>query len=177
MAATIGAAPDVNTIRWLLESSTLDKANKVTQVDGAMVDADIESLLDCFDDCSNARAISCKVGERVVTGLKATAGSTSQNLISAYMVLSFQKTNPVNALKVVTKNFIVPAYKEVLRGPDNNPDPDTAGTGSTRARLGLMIQLLEDNLNYVGADGDNYPGGWTYAGGGFGTGNDVIDGQ
>lgn len=177
MAATIGAAPEATTVRWTLQSSTQDKANKVTKFDGAMSDADLMEMLDSFDAITNARALTCKVGERPVTGLKGSASASAQNLISAYMVLSFEKVHPLNPLETVTKNFIVPAYVEALRGAGNNPDVGTPGTGSAAAHLGRLIEHLEDNLAYQAADGDWYNGGWTYNGGGFGTGNDVIDGE
>ena len=177
MAVTLSAAPSVNTIRILNRSTTQDEAQKVFQVDGAMSDADIIDMLDQYDHLTNALIVSCKVGERTATGFKSSASSSAQNLVSAFMVLTFEKANPVNALKTVTKNFIVPAYIDSLRNSSNNPDVGTPGTGSLAARLGLLVQYLEDNLAYLGADGVQYPGGWTYAGGGFGTGNDVIDGQ
>lgn len=176
MAVTLGSAPAVNTIRIKNQSSTQDTAQKVFKVDGAMSDANIIDMLDQYDNLTNAKIVSCKVGERVATGFKSSASSSAQNLISAIMVLEFRKTDPVNSLNMVSKKFLVPAYIESLRNSSNNPDVGTAGTGSLAARLGLLVQYLEDNLDYLGADGTHYPGGWTYAGGGFATANDVIDG-
>jgi hypothetical protein len=93
------------------------------------------------------------------------------------MVLTFGRVDAVSGLNV-TKNFIIPAYVNSLAvGSPPAPDVGTPGTGSLSARLGRLVANLETYL--VGRQADNtfVAGGWTYLTGGFGTANDVIDGE
>lgn len=175
MAITLSAAPDTVFTRLVMTSVSGDQAVKNTEIDGGYDDTATIAALTALDQISNAK-FTGKVGGRTISGQKGSASSSSQNLISAFMVLNFSKVDPVNAANTVSKSYVVPAYVDTLRQTDNTPDVGTPGTGSLAAYLGTLVAWLEDNLAYLGADGTYYNGGWTYQGGGFGTGNDVIDG-
>lgn len=177
MAITLGASPDVLTLATDHQSITGDGASKRTQLDGGTSDTDITNLIEDMDSISAAKIVRANWGGRIASGMKGSAQSTSQNLISAWMQLNFSKVDPVNAAKTVVKSWSLPAYNDTLRDTDNTPTVGTPGSGSAAARLGRIVATLEDSLAYLGADGVYYNGGWTYVGGGFGTGNDVIDGE
>lgn len=177
MAITLAATPDVQSLSGSFKSVTGDEAFKRTILDGGMIDADVEQLLQFMDDLSNAQMIGWKWGDRAASGFAGSASSSSQNLVSAFMVLNFAKVHPLNASETVQKSWVLPAYLDTLRDGANQPDVGTPGTGTIQEKLGTIVALLEDNLAYKAADGAYYNGGWTYQGGGFGTGNDVIDGE
>jgi hypothetical protein len=177
MAITLAAAPDVLTLAVDFKSVSGDGASKRTQLDGAATDTNIINLLTDMDTLSNARMVRAVWGGRLAAGQKGSASSSSQNLISTWMQLNFEKVDPVNAANTVRKSWALPAYLDALVDTDFSPTVDTPGTGSNAARLGRIIDFLEDSLAYLGADGTYYNGGWTYVGGGFGTGNDVLDGE
>lgn len=177
MAIILAASPAVVPIRLVMTSVTGDQAIKNTEVDGGYTDTPTIAALTALDNISNASFVG-KIGGRIISGQKSSPVDASQSLISAFMVLNFEKTDPVNALATVSKSYTVPAYNDVLRsgGTGGQPDVATPGTGSPAAYLGTLIAWLEENLAYLGADGTYYNGGWTYVGGGFGTGADVTDG-
>lgn len=175
MAITLSAAPAVVPIRLTMTAYSGDTAIKNTEIDGGYDDTDTIAALTALDNCTNAAFVG-KVGGRVIAGQKGSAVNALQSLISAFMVLNFEKTNPVNSAETVSKSYVVPAYVDSLVGAGSAPNPTTPGTGSPSAYLATLIAYLEDNLAYLGSDGTYYNGGWTYTGGGFGTGNDVVDG-
>lgn len=178
MAIAISDTSDNVTVRMTFQSVTGDEATKVFELDGAIADADLEQLVEDIDLLSNAKITQCTVsGVRQVTGMDASASSSSQNLVSALAFLTFTKVNPLNALKTVKKTFSIPAYADGMRDTDNTVLVAAPGSGSIAARVGRVIATIEDNLEYLGADGTFYPGGFTYDGSqsGFGTVNDVID--
>jgi hypothetical protein len=175
MAITLSASPDTVFMRLVMEASSGDQAIKTTEIDGAYDDTETIAFLTALDQVSNAK-FTGKVGGRLISGQKSSAGTTSQNLISAFMVLNFSKVDPVNAAKTVSKSYVIPAYPDTLVASGYVPDVGTPGTGSLAAYLGTVVAWLEDNLAYLGNDGTYYNGGFTYQGGGFGTGNDVVDG-
>jgi len=176
MAITLATTPAVLPLAATFVSTTQDEAIKRTLLDGGISDTDVINLLTDMDACSNAKMINVNFGGRLASGQKGTASTSSQNLVSAFMQLNFEKVDPVNAAKTVRKSWALPAYADALRGSDNAPDVGTPGTGSLAERLGRIVATLEANLAFLGADGVYDNGGWTYVGGGFGTGNDIIDG-
>lgn len=177
MAITIDAAAAALTLGGTFKSTTGDEAVKRTLLDGSAADADIEQLIQDMDDLSNAKMIGWKFGGRGIHGMDSSAQTTSQNLVSAFMQLNFTQVDPVNAEKTVERHWSLPAYVDTLRGSDNLPTVATAGSGSVAAKLGRIIDFLVDALAFEAADGSIVVGGWTYVGGGFGTGADFIDGE
>jgi len=177
MAITLSAAPAVVPVRLVMLSDTGDSLIKNTEIDGGYDNTEMIAFLTALDNVSNA-SFTGKVGGRVIAGQKGSPISAMQNMISVFMVLNFEKADPLNAAAVVSKSYTVPAFKEVLRtgGSGSTPDVGTPGTGSPSEYLGTLIAFLEDNLGYLGADAAYYNGGWTYAGGAFGTGADLVDG-
>ncbi len=182
MAATISATPDSVTVRMTFQSLTGDEATKTFELDGGVTDTELQHLFDDIDALTNAKIIASSVSSvRQVTGLKSSPVSALQSLVSNIMFLTFTKANPLNAAKLVKKTFSIPAFVDatVRDDGDNSIVVAAAGTGSLPARIGRIIELLDADLEYVGADGAFYPGGWDYqsAQSGFGTVNDVIDGN
>lgn len=177
MAFAIGAAAASSAFSVEMESTTGDTVIKRTLIDGAIDDTHILQIAEDLDNVSNARMLAPKFNGRLITGQKGAAVAALQNLISTYMVLTFGRVDAISGLSV-TKNWIVPAYVNVLAvGSPPAPNVGTPGTGSLDARLGRLIANLETYL--VGRQADNtfVAGGWTYLSGGFGTANDVIDGE
>jgi len=177
MVFAIAGAASVAPLAMTLQSVTLDEAVKRTLLDGAVDDTVILEIAEDLDALTNAKMIDPKYAGREITGQKSAAVNNSQNLISAYMVLTFGKTDGISG-KAVKKNFIVPAYVDTIRtGSPPIPNVGTPGTGSLPARLARLISNLEDSLAYQQADGTYDNGGWVYLSGGFGTANDVVDGE
>ena len=177
MAFAIGATPDVGVLSMSLESTTGDHVVKRTLLDGATNDATILEIAEDLDNLTNAVMIDPKFAGRSITGQKGSAVAALQNLVSAFMVLTFGKDDAISG-KHVTKNFIVPAYvNTIATGSPPTPYFTTPGTGSLPARLARLIGNLEDNLAYKQADQTYANGGWQYEGGAFGTSNDYIDGE
>lgn len=177
MAITLEAAASAYSLGGIFKSTTGDEAQKRTLLNGAAIDADIIQLLTDMEALTNARMLKWKWAGRKVLGLSTSASTSSQNLVSAFMQLNFQQTDPVNADNTVERHWSLPAYVDTLRGSDNQPDVAAAGGGSLQAQLGRVIAFLEDNLAFEASDGTIVVGGWTYVGGGFGTGADFIDGE
>jgi hypothetical protein len=176
MAVTIAAAAAALPLGGIFRSITLDEAVKRTLIDGAATDTDLTNYVDDLDHLSNAKMIDWKFGGRLFSGMKSSAVNASQNLVSAFMVLNFEQTDPVNADKVIKRSWSLPAYDDTLRGTGNIPTITTAGTGSLAARLGRVRDFLLSSMAFEAADGSIVVGGWNYVGGGFGTGADVVDG-
>lgn len=176
MAITIAAAPDHVTLRLKLTAYTNDSAIKATPIGGAYDDTETIAALTALDNVTNAK-FEGSIAGRLISGQKGSAANASQNLISAFMQLNFEATDAVSG-DIVQRSFAVPSYKDILRsaGTDGAPDVGTPGTGSVDAYLGTLVAWLEDNMAYQQADNDWVTGGFTYTGGGFGTGADVTDG-
>lgn len=176
MAITLAAAPDHVSLRLKLTAYTNDPAVKVTPIGGAYDDTETIAALTALDNVSNAK-FEGNIAGRTIAGQKGSAVNASQNLISAFMVLNFVATDAISGDDVI-RSFSVPSYKDILRsaGTDGAPDVGTPGTGSTDAYLGTLVAWLEDNMAYQQADNAWVTGGFTYTGGGFGTGADVTDG-
>jgi len=177
MAVTIDAAAAIQPLNATFQSVTGDDAIKRTLINGAADDTDLIAYMDNLDTLSNALIFNAKFGGREFHGMKGAAVNASQNLVSAFMQLNFTQVDPINAAKTIEKAWRLPAFIEACRGSDNTPVIAAAGTGSTAARIGAVVAFLVDNLCGVDASGAPIVGGWTYAGGGFGTGADFVDGE
>lgn len=170
MAVTIGATPDTAIIRLQYEDVHGEQVIKSFEIDGAAADVDIETAMTALNAIANPGVLKAAlVPSRLMTGWS-VASAASQNSVAMIMALTFQKTDPVNANKTVYKSFIVPGWLDGLKDVDSKPVTNSAN-------LNALISFLEDNLNYVGADGTNYPGGWTYnrSRSGFGATSREID--
>lgn len=176
MAVTLDATANAQILGGIFRSVTGDEAQKRTYLNGAADDADIIQLLEDMDFCTNAGMVKWKWGGRKVLGLTTTPATTSQNLVSAFMQLNFTQVDTVNPENTVERHWSLPAYLDSLRDTDNTPTVDTPASTNGATRLGRIISFLEDNLVHTASDGTVVVGGWTYAGGGFGTGADFIDG-
>lgn len=178
MAVVIEAVASALPLAGTFKSITNDEAQKRTLLDGASTDTQITNLVDDLDNLSNAKLLNWKFGGRAITGMKGSASASSQNLVSAFAVLEFSQANPVNVdLPDLKRSFSIPAYVEAIRSSDNSIAIAAAGTGSAAARIGRMVAYLVDHLCAVDAAGATVVGGWTYNGGGFGTGADFVDGS
>lgn len=182
MAATIGATANETILRLTFRDYFNEEVVKTTVLDGSVDDTTLETLFDNMDVLSNAQIVSAKVSaSRTVTGLKAAPVNALERNVSNQLILSFTKANPVNpAAPDVIRSFIIPAYVAAVQNVDSTINYDLTPVGTTAPEvLGNLINNLADNLMYIGADGDFYPGGWDFnePASGFGTAPNVIDGQ
>lgn len=175
MVLSIAAAPDHVSLRLRMESVTGDPAIKVTPIVGTYDDTETIAALTALDNITNA-SFTGNIAGRLISGQKGAPVNSAQNLISAFMVLSFEDIDAISG-DTVQRSYSVPAYKDILRsaGTGGQPDVGTPGTGSVDAYLGTLIAWLEGNMVYQQAD-NAWVTGLTYVGGGFGTGADVTDG-
>lgn len=177
MVFEIGAAADQAPLAMELFSTTGDSATKRTMLAGDTDDSIILEIAEDIDNLTNAHMVNPKFAGRLITGQKGAAVSALERLISAYLVLTFGKTDGVSG-KEVTKNFIIPApVAAAMTGTPLQLNVGTPGTGSLAARAGRLVANLEDALAYTQADQTSDNGGWTYISSGFGTADDVVDGE
>lgn len=173
MATTITGIVS-NELVFDLSDYTGETAKVVIPLDGAATNADIIAIVDNYIALSNALPVPTIRRSYGFAGYDADGAATSaQLLLAAIFAMQFEKPNPLNALKQISKQILVPAYIDTLR--NDGVRPHVAVTDN--ANLNALIALLEDNLNYLAVDGDLYPGGWTFnAGSKFGTKATVTDG-
>lgn len=177
MAVTIAAAAAALPISGKFVSDTGDEAIKRTLIDGAASDTDVTNFVDDLDHISNAQMVDWKFGGRIISGMKGAPVTALQNLVSTWLQLNYTQVDPVNSANTIERHFSVPAFVDSIRGSDNTVTIAAAGTGSLAARVGRINEFLIANLAFTAADGSIVSGGWTFAGSGFGTGADVIDGE
>lgn len=181
MPATIGASPDSVTIRMNIRDHFGEDANKIFMVDGALTDDALEALLDGIEATTNVAFDKVSVSSsRLATGLRATPINQLFNLAATFLVLTFERVNPVNAAKTLRKSFILPAPKSLVVSSDGSPNVGVVNATPTTANdyLANLIDQLEDSLAFEGSDGSIYAGGWTYvpSRSSLATGSAVIDG-
>lgn len=166
MAATIGAAATSAVIRVRMTDVQGEDVNKVFVLDGAVTDEDLEHLLDALDALSNAAITACTVSRVFnVTGLTPSATNALERNVSNQIVLTFEKESPINSAATVSRSFIIPAFVSAAQDPTTGAilrsepalDPATAPEW-----MWDLIETLSAELQYEAADGDFYPGSWTY---------------
>jgi hypothetical protein len=174
MATAIGSILSNELVINLTDEA--DEPGRLTlPLDGATSDADIIAIVDDYAALTNAVIEPVLVRRYPFTGY-ATAGKPAaalQSLIATMVALDFQKDNPVNAAKSISRQVPIYAYLNAIRNDAVKPHVPV----TTNSTLNALIALLEANLNYLGADGILYPGGWTYnPASKFGTKLTVTDG-
>lgn len=183
--ATIGAAPTTSVIRRSFYDVFNEHVVKSTTIDGTMTNPDMELLLECEEGLSNLKYSGTSVTNiSDVTGLRASAIDALERNVSNRAFLTFSKNSPLDATKTVYRTFTIPGFKDALQNPDGSiitpADPGVTVQGSWTAAMFLfvLVDLLENNLDYEAADGNHYPGGWTYqpSKSGTGTTTNEIDG-
>lgn len=175
MAAAIGGSPTAIDIiiNWVDEAD--ENARQVISIDDA-ADADITTFIDNLVALSNALAVTVQVVYKFdVTGY-ATAGKPStsaQSLLAAILAMQFDKANPLNGSKTVTKQVPLPAYINAIRNDSIQPHVPV----TTNTNLNDLVAFLEDHLMYVAADGSLNAGAWAFnTNSKFGTKPTVTDG-
>lgn len=176
MATVVAGSPDSRILRMTFSDSADEPAVIEIPLDGAATDADIISIVDDYVALSNAELLKAVIVDSLpITGFS-TAGKPSSSampLVAAIFAMEFQKVNPLNFAKNVSKQIILPAYIEALRNDSVKPHVPV----TTNATLNALTVLLAANLDYVGADGAHYPGSWAYnTSSKFGTKATVTDG-
>jgi len=176
MAFAIAAAPEVGYFNATFVATSLDKVVKRTPLDGTIDDTHILQIAEDLDALSNAYMKLPKFAGRAITGQKGAAVNALQNRIKEFMVLNFQRTDAISG-ELVDMAFAVPAYVQAgIVNTDLTPNVGTPETGSLDARLGRLVANLENYLTKQQADKTWLAGGWTYVGGAFGSGADLLDG-
>lgn len=176
MATVIGAAPDVRELVMKFSDTAGEPAEIRIPLDGAATDADIILIVDDYVALSNAELLSASVTDKLpITGYS-TAGKPSASnvpLVAAVLAMEFQKVNPLNFSKDITKQVLLPAYIAAIRNDAVKPHVPV----TTNATLNALTVLLAANLDYVGADGAHYPGSFAFnSSSKFGTKATVTDG-
>lgn len=155
MAIAIGTA-DEKLLRLEFQDAKGKRVTKTYALSGSTLDADIITALGHLDAMTNAFVVRGSVlTSRPVTGMKAAAVNALQNTNVSEALITFTKVNPINALKTVTKETLIPSYVDALEESDGTPDV-------TNADLAAWISFCEANLTYLAATGTFYPGSWTY---------------
>lgn len=177
MATAIGSIM-ANELVIEFEDYTLETAKVAIPLDGATTDADITAIVDGFAALSGALILSAKVVRSFpVTGFAVSGkpSSSAPGLVAAILAMDFSKTNPVNALKTVSKQVLLPSYIASILNNSSKPYRPVTGNST----YNTLIGLLEADLDFVGSDGNHYPGGWSYnnANSKFGTKLSVTDGE
>lgn len=166
MTIAIGSAPAFTTWRSKIRDFNLREVTKTTILDGTTDDTHLLQLITDLDAVTNGQIVTSDFNARKVTGLKSSATLAAYGQVTNEAVLTFSKVDPVNALKTVSKSFIIPTLIPTLVNTDLSlVDGTAAGSGSVEAQLGRIIANLQTYLNYLGADGTYYPGSWTYESG------------
>jgi len=174
MAAAIDAVPTGIELRLIWIDEAGEPAPQTISIDDAD-DTDIETFLEDLASCSNALLSAKVVYVFGVTGITSVGkpAAALQSLVAAILAMEFQKANPLNALKTVTKQVALPAYLNALRNDAVKPHIPV----TTDAALNGVIGFLGDHLMYTGVDGEPYGGGWTFNWASkFGTKPTVTDG-
>lgn len=172
MAIDIAAASDETIIRITHRDVKGEEVVKTFSLDGGIDDVDIEAFLTAYEGLTNAGIVDAAViTRRPITGFGA-ATNALQNVVSAILALTFEKVNPINADKTVSKSFVIPAFVDALQDTTDKKPVESSSP------LNDVVSFLETYLNYEGADGELYPGGFAYNRNksGFGTVNRELDG-
>lgn len=164
MAIAIGAAPAFFTWRTVFRDFNGNEITKTTLLDGSTDDTHLLQLITDLDALSNGHILKSDFNSRQVTGQKSSASNALYPQVADLAVLTFSKTNPVDASKTISKSFLIPCiiYSGVVNADLSLNDGVSPGTGSLGAQLGRLIANLTAYLNVRGADGTYYPGSWTY---------------
>lgn len=175
MAVSVNADPDIIELRLVWTDEAGEDAPIVIPLAGDSTDANIATLVDHLIALSNASLDAQLKKIYNLTGIT-NAGKpavTAQPLVAAIFAMDFQKVNPVNASKSVSKQVLVPAYINAIRNDGITPHVPV----TDNADLNAIYAYLETNLQFVGSDGLFYPGSWTYnPASKFGTKLTVTDG-
>lgn len=176
MATVIGGAPVARELRMKFVDTAGEETVIQIPLDGAADDADIIAIVDDYVALSNAELLEASVTDRLpITGFS-TAGKPSVSnvpLVAAIFAMEYQKVNPLNFAKDVTKQVLLPAYIAAIRNDAVKPHVPV----TTNATLNALTVLLAANLDYLAADGAHYPGAWAFnTSSKFGTKATVTDG-
>jgi hypothetical protein len=172
MAIAIAGTATTKRVRLTIKDNDDEEVIKTFELDGTVTSADIVTFLGHLEAIMEAGTIKASVASEFdVTGMDATPATGLQPSVSHILGLTFEKVDPVNALKTARKGFIIPSYAQVLKLTGGVPD--TSDTD-----LAAIIAFLQTNLQFRGYDGTDYPGGFTYnpSRSGFGTATRKIDG-
>jgi hypothetical protein len=164
MAIEIGEAPTTKIVRFTAVDVAGETWKREISLDGAMDDADVVLMMESIEATTNCAYENPKlVLEFDITGMRSVPVAALNQFVAIFLGLYFQKTSPLNAAKTVARTFELPAYKDAIRAADNSIDYGAlpATPASPEDHITRLVNLLEDNLQYVGADGEVYPGGWT----------------
>lgn len=162
-----------------------EQVRKVFKInDTGTTDEDLEAFLQAYEALTDAGIVNASASiDAGLTGANTSVGTGEFNKVNYLLVLGFQRVHPLNAGKIATTSFAIPAPADVIVDANGAPVM-TRGTGFAAAAgvseaMGALVDYLEDNLTMTPIDGTTYVGGWTYAAGrsGLVSRASVIDGQ
>lgn len=164
-----------------------ESKRKVTRLANAGNVANIENQASALESLSLASVDRYSLSQILDTDVDPSPASTSglYSLVNLRLVLGFERAHPLNASKLITAGYAIPAPVNGIVSATNPKRPvavrgvafaDAAGVTEL---LGALIDFLEDALTYEAVDGVIYVGGWTYneSRSGLATVAGVIDGD
>lgn len=174
MATAVGSLESIDLVIDYLDA-TGETGRVVIPLGTTTSDANVVSIIDNITPLTNAFMDAKVVKKYAVTGNtqvgKPAAGP--ERLIASIFAADFERANPLNAAKFVSKQVIIPAYDTVFQ--ETTPKPVHAD--ETNTNLAALITLLQNHLDYVDVAGTHYEGGFTYnPASKFGTKLTVTDG-
>lgn len=174
MASAVGSSAETKELRISYTDEAGETATQTIVLEGITTDAAIALYIDHLEAVTNAKITAKVVVSFPVTGIANTGkpSASSQSLLATILAMEFDKVSPLNDAKDISKQVLIPAYINSLRGTTKPLKPVT-----NNSNLNAMIAFLESNLDYVAADGNHYAGSWTYnTSSKFGTKPTVTDG-
>lgn len=175
MASAVGTTALSNELIIDFTDYAGEPARVTIPLDGAESDANIALIVDDFAALTNSiiHAKVSRVFDITGTAVSGKPATAVEALNAAVLGMEFQKVSPLNAAKTLTRTVLLPAYLAAL--VNLGVVPHVPVTGNTT--LNDLTAKLAAGLDVVLADGNHYPGGWTYnVGSKFGTKETVTDG-
>lgn len=167
MPATIGADPDVSTLRIVWQGGFNETATRNIEIDGAAADADVEQFFDDLDGLSTAYMRSASLSAvRLVTGLvDSISVPAEQAMVNNNLSLLFYREHPLNASIELTRTILLPAPGVAARTSSGAPIVATVVGDRSSADESLrgIIDFLEANMNWTDPVSKTaYAGDWHY---------------
>jgi hypothetical protein len=148
-----------------------EQGRKVSRLANVGDAGNLAAAMNVVAAVSHAGIVKATASQLVVVDLDAEPNITLSGLYTLTkqrLILGFQRAHPLNAAKIVTAGFGIPAPINTIVSSTNPKRPlYTRGTAFASAstdilKLGALIDWLETALTYEAVDGIVYVGGWTF---------------
>lgn len=127
----------------------------------------VEDAMQAFEALTDAGLVSASATiQSAVTGASTLIGTSGvHSLVAHALVLGFDRPHPLNANKIVTTTFVIPAPVATIIagvGFTITPGGDFASAAGPQDALNALVAWLQNNLVYEDITGAITVGGWTY---------------